>query len=108
MVINMTDVKEVCEEFCKPYHPNVSEVTTTFDYRLCLSDCKDLYDVLKEFVYVIIIRRCREDVSWRPENVKEKVFKGCVGYYIKTLIVWKDLTEKLLKMIADELISETS
>jgi len=104
----MTDVKEVCEEFCKPYHPNVSEVTTTFDYRLCLNDCKDLYDVLKEFVYAIIIRRCREDVSWRPENVKEKVLKGCVGYYIKTLIVWKDLTEKLLKMIADELISETS
>jgi len=40
--------------------------------------------------------------------VREKVFKGCVGYYINTLIIWKDLTEKFLKMITDELISETS
>ena len=103
MMINMVDVKEVCEKFCKPYHPNVSEVTTTFDYKQCLSDCKDLYDVLKEFVDVVIIRRCREDVSWRPENVREKVFKGCIGYYINMLIAWKDLTEKFLKMIADNM-----
>jgi len=99
----MVNVKEVCEDFCKPYHPDVSEVTTAFDYKQCLSDCKDLYDVLKEFVDVIIIKRCREDASWRSESVKEKVFKGCVGYYINTVITWKDLTETLLKMIADEM-----
>ena len=99
----MMNFKEICEEFCKPYHPYVSEITSSLDYKQCLSDCKDLYDVLKEFIDVVIIKRCREDVSWRPENVKEKVFKGCVGYYINMLIVWKDLTEKLLKMIVDEM-----
>jgi hypothetical protein len=98
--MNATDV---CKEFCRPYHPDVSEITSSLDYKQCLSDCKDLYDVLKEFVDSIIIKRCREDVSWRPENVKEKVFRGCVGYYINTLIVWKDLAEKFLKMIADEM-----
>jgi hypothetical protein len=99
----MTNVKEVCEEFCKPYHPNISEITLSLDYKQCLSDCKDLYDLLKEFVESIIIKKCREDVSWRPESVKEKVFRGCLGYYINTLIVWKDLSEKFLKMIADEM-----
>ncbi len=103
MVINMVDVKEVCEEFCKLYHPDVSEITSSLDYKQCLSDCKDLYDLLKEFVDVIIIKRCREDVSWRPESVKEKVFKGCVGYYINTVITWKDLAENLLKIIANEI-----
>ena len=98
----MTNVKEICEEFCKPYHPDLF-ITSTLDHEQCLRDCKDLYDVLKEFVDVVIIKRCREDVSWRPEKVQEKVFKGCVGYYINTLIAWKDLSEKFLKMIADEM-----
>jgi len=99
----MTNIKEVCEKFCKPYHPDASEVTTVFDYKQCLSDCKDLYDLLKEFVDSIIIKKCREDVSWISEKVREKAFKGCVGYYINTLIAWKDLSEKFLKMIADEM-----
>jgi len=99
----MANVKEVCEEFCKPYNSDVSEITSSLDYEQCLSDCEDLYDVLKEFVYAILIRKCREDVSWRPENVIEKVFKGCVGYYINMLIVWKELSEKFLKMITDEM-----
>jgi len=99
----MANVKEVCEEFCKPYNPDVSEITSSLDYKQCLSDCKDLYDVLKEFVDSIIIKKCREDFSWTPEKVREKVFKGCVGYYINTLITWKDLAEKLLKMIADNM-----
>ena len=59
----MVDVKEVCKEFCKPYHPDVSEITSSLDYKQCLNDCKDLYDVLKEFVYAVIITKCREDVS---------------------------------------------
>ena len=102
MEINMTDIKEIkkiCEDFCAPYHPNVSEITSSLEYKQCLSDCEDLYDILKEFVDSIIIKKCREDVSWRPEKVREKVFKGCVGYYINTLIAWKDLVEKFLKMI---------
>jgi hypothetical protein len=103
MEIKMGNVKEVCEKFCKSYHPDVSEITSSLDYKQCLSDCKDLYNILKDFVDVVITKRCREDVSWRPENVREKVFKGCIGYYINMLIAWKDLSEKFLKMIADEM-----
>jgi hypothetical protein len=95
--MSLKNIENICEEHCKPFHPDVSEFTSVFDYELCLNDCKELYSILKDLVS-IIVKRCEKDVQR-----DEKVLKGCIGYYINMLISRKSLVEDVLKIIANEM-----
>jgi len=95
--MSLKNIENICEEYCKPFHPDVSEFTSVFDYELCLNDCKELYSILKDLAS-IIAEKCKKDAQGN-----EKAFKGCIGYYMNLLISEKSLVEDLLKAIASEI-----
>jgi hypothetical protein len=99
--MSLKNIENICKEYCMPFHPDVSEITSVFDYELCLEDCKELYSILKDLT-IIIVKRCEEEASQCTSCNREKVFKGCVGYHINMLISRRDLAEDLLKIIASE------
>ena len=98
-------VRSICEEYCRAYHPDVAEFTSVYDYEMCLGDCEDLYNILKELVESVIAGRCRSTTQSLPEGSRERAFRGCVGYSVNNLISRKDLVEDLLKLVAADLLS---
>ena len=95
-------VEDVCREYCRPYSPEMSEVTSALDYEQCLFNCKDVYKLLTQLVE-LVKKHCEEEVKERTEIVWEKVHKICLGYHLGAIAYNPELVEKLLKLIASNM-----
>jgi regulatory protein YycH of two-component signal transduction system YycFG len=99
-------VEDVCREHCRPYSPEASEVTSVLDYEQCIFNCKDVYELLAQLVE-LVKKYCEEEVNERlkerPELVREKVYKICLGYHLGVIAYNPELVEKLLKLIAGDM-----
>jgi len=95
-------VEDICRDHCKPYSPEISEVTSILEYEQCLFNCKDMYKLLTQLVE-LLKKHCEEEVKERPEIVRERVYKICLGYHMGVIIYYPELVEKLLKLIASEM-----
>jgi hypothetical protein len=95
-------VEDVCREHCKPYSPDVSEVTSVLDYEQCLFNCRELYRLLRE-IAELVEKRCEDEALKRPERVRERFLKGCIGHDLGMIAYYPELVEKLLKLIASDM-----
>jgi hypothetical protein len=95
-------VEEACREHCEAYRPETGEFTSVLDYEQCLFDCKELYTLLRELAE-LVKRRCEEEAEKRPERVRERFLKGCIGHDLGMVAYNPELVEKLLKLIAGDM-----
>jgi hypothetical protein len=94
-------VDEVCREHCEVYRPEIAEFTSMLDYESCLFDCRELYRLLRELAE-LVERRCREEAERRPEKVRDRFLRGCIGHDLGMIAYNPELVEKLLKLVASE------
>jgi hypothetical protein len=95
-------VEDICREHCKPYSPEVSEVTSVLDYEQCLFDCRELYRLLRE-IAELVKKRCEDEALKRPEEVRGRFIRGCIGHDLGMIAYYPELVEKLLKLIASNM-----
>jgi hypothetical protein len=46
-------VEEACREHCEAYRPETSGFTSVLDYEQCLSDCREIYKLLRELAELV-------------------------------------------------------
>lgn len=92
---------EVCREHCGVYRPETGEFTSVLDYEQCLFDCRELYRLLRELAE-LVKKRCEEEALKRPEGVRDRFLRGCIGHDLGMIAYNPGLIEKLLKLIAGE------
>jgi hypothetical protein len=95
-------VEDVCREHCDVYRPEIAEFTSVLDYEQCLFDCRELYRLLRELAE-LVKKRCEEEALKRPEIVRERFLKGCIGHDLGMIAYYPELVEKLLKLIASNM-----
>ena len=91
-------IEDICREHCKPYSSDLS----ILEYEQCLLDCRDLHNLLVQFVE-LIKKHCKEEVKERPEIIRDRVHRKCVAYYLGMIIYYPELAEKILKLIANNM-----
>jgi regulatory protein YycH of two-component signal transduction system YycFG len=88
-------------EYCKQYS-ELSEL----EYEQCIFNCKDVHRLLTQLAESVK-KYCEDEVNEslkeRPEIVREKVHKICVGYLLGVIAYNPELVEKLLKHIASNM-----
>jgi hypothetical protein len=94
-------VEEVCREHCEAYRPETGGFTSVLDYEQCLFDCKQLYVLLRELAE-LVKKRCEEEALKRPESVRGRFIRGCIGRDLGMIAYNPELVERLLKLIANE------
>jgi hypothetical protein len=84
-------------EYCKRYGE-----LSALEYEQCIFNCKDVHLLLTQLVESVK-KYCEDEVNERlkerPELVKEKVYKICVGYLLGLIAYNPELVEKLLNHI---------
>jgi hypothetical protein len=48
-------------------------------------------------------KQCREEALKRPESVRERFLRGCIGHGLGMIAYQPELVEKLLKLIASDM-----
>jgi hypothetical protein len=94
-------VEDVCREHCGVYRPETAGFTSVLDYEQCLFDCKELYMLLRDLAKAVE-KQCREESLKRPESVRGRFIRNCVGHGLDMIAYNPELVEKLLKLIAGE------
>ena len=95
-------VEEACREHCEVYRPETSGFTSVLDYEQCLFDCRELYRLLGELAETIE-KQCREEAEKRPEGVRDRFLRGCIGHDLGMIAYNPELVERLLKLIAGDM-----
>jgi hypothetical protein len=95
-------VEETCREHCEAYKPDVAEFTSVLDYEQCLFDCREIYKLLRELAE-LVKKQCEEEALKRPEGVRDRFLKGCIGHDLGMIAYYPELIEKLLKIIARDM-----
>jgi hypothetical protein len=95
-------VEDVCKDHCEVYRPEIAEFTSVLDYEQCLFDCRELYRLLRE-IAELVEKQCEEEALKRPEKVRERFLKGCIGHNLGMIAYYPELVEKLLKLIASDM-----
>jgi hypothetical protein len=93
---------DICREHCEAYKPETAEFTSILDYEQCLFNCRGLYALLRELAEMVS-RRCREEAEERPEEVRNRFIKGCIGHDLGMIAYYPELVEKMLRLIAGEM-----
>jgi len=94
-------IGETCKEHCKPYNPGITEFTSVLDYEQCLSECEELYGLLIKLAE-LVKKQCEEKSLERPERVRDRFLKGCIGHNLGLMAYNPQLVEKLLRLIAGD------
>ena len=94
--------EDVCREHCEVYRPEIAEFTSVLDYESCLHECRELYRLLREFAE-LVEKRCEEEALKRPESVRDRFLRGCIGHDLGMIAYHPELVEKLLKLIASNM-----
>jgi hypothetical protein len=95
----LASIEETCRDHCEVYRPEIAESTGVLDYEQCLFDCRELYRLLKE-IAELVEKQCREEAEKRPEKVRDRFLKGCIGHDLGMIAYYPELVEKLLNLIA--------
>jgi len=95
-------IEEICKEHCKPYSPGIAEFTSVLDYEQCLFECEDLYKLLRNLTE-LVKKQCEEEALKRPEKIRDKFMKGCIGHNLGMIAYNPQLVEKLLKLITRDM-----
>lgn len=98
----LASVEEICRNQCEAYRVEIAEFTSVLDYEQCLSDCRELYRLLKDLAE-LVEKQCREEAEKRPEKVKDRFLKGCIGHDLGMIAYYPELVEKLLNLIASSM-----
>jgi len=95
-------VEEACREHCEVYRPEVAGFTSVLDYEQCLFDCREIYKLLRELAE-LVKKQCEEEAEKRPEKVRDRFLRGCIGHGLGMIAYYPELVEKLLKLIAGDM-----
>jgi hypothetical protein len=94
--------EDICREHCEVYRPETAEFTSVLDYEQCLFDCRELYRLLRDLAEAVE-KQCEEEALKRPESVRERFLRGCIGHDLGMIAYHPELVEKLLKLIAGDM-----